>query len=99
VARMGWLAVASSYFLCPVCVLNVRHHHHHRRRHDRRQVKSPVYFGTHLVGYSCPMRHVPTYILHAKEIRLLGRFHPDSFKTERLVCVETDRRTWLDRLL
>jgi len=30
----------------------------------------------------------------------LEKFQPDSFKTERLVCVETDgqtdRRTWLD---
>jgi len=46
---------------------------------------------------------IPTYILPAKDIRLLGKFQPDSFKTERLVCVEadgqTDRRTWLDRLV
>jgi len=27
-----------------------------------------------------------------------GHFHPYSFKTERLVSVETDRRTWLDQL-
>jgi len=31
--------------------------------------------------------------------KLLGKFQPDSFKTERLVCIETDgqtdRRTWL----
>jgi len=44
---------------------------------------------------------VPTYILPLKERRLLGKFKPDRFKTERLVCVETeektDRRTWLDR--
>jgi len=32
---------------------------------------------------------VPTYLLPAKERRLLGKFH-DSNKTERLVCVETD---------
>jgi len=55
------------------------------------------------IRYSCPIRLVPTYILPAKEIRLLGKFQPDSFKTERLVCVETDgqtnRRTWLDRLV
>jgi len=47
--------------------------------------------------YSCPIRLVPTYILPAKERRLLGKFQPDSFKTERLVCVQTggqtDRRT------
>jgi len=42
---------------------------------------------------SCPIRLVPTYILPAKERRLLGKFQPDSFKTERLVCVETDGRT------
>jgi len=55
------------------------------------------------IRYSCPIRLVPTYILPAKDIRLLGKFQPDSFKTERLVCVETDgqtdRRTWLDRLV
>jgi len=53
--------------------------------------------------YSCPIRLDPTYIVPAKDIRLLGKFQPDSFKTERLVCVETDgqtdRRTWLDRLV
>jgi len=37
--------------------------------------------------------------IYAIELRLLERFRPDSFKTERLVCVETDRRTWLDRLV
>jgi len=35
--------------------------------------------------------------------KIAGEFQPDSFKTERLVCVEmdgqTDRRTWLDRLV
>jgi len=55
------------------------------------------------IRYSCPIRLVPTYILPAKDIRLLGKFQTDSFKTERLVCVETDgqtdRRTWLDRLV
>jgi len=34
--------------------------------------------------------YVPTYILRAIELWLLGRFHPVSFKTKRLVCVETD---------
>jgi len=33
------------------------------------------------------------FLLPAKEIRLLGKFQPDSFKTERLVCVETDGQT------
>jgi len=41
------------------------------------------------IRYSCPIRLVPTYIPPAKERRLLEKFHPDSFKTERLVCVET----------
>jgi len=36
------------------------------------------------------IRLVPTYILLAKERRLLGKFYPDSFKTEKLVGVETD---------
>jgi len=44
------------------------------------------------VGYSCPTRHVPTYIIPEKEIILLGWFHRDSFKTDRLDCGETDRR-------
>jgi len=39
---------------------------------------------------SCLIRLVPTYILPAKERILLGKFLPDSFKTERLACVETD---------
>jgi len=50
--------------------------------------------------YSCPIRLVPTNIQPAKEIRLLEKLQPDSFKTERLDCVETDGqtdgRTWSD---
>jgi len=42
------------------------------------------------IRFSCPIRLVPTYKLPAKERRLLGTFQPDSFKTERLVCVQTD---------
>jgi len=49
------------------------------------------------IRYSCPIRLVPTYILPAKEIRLLGKFLPDSFKTERLVSVETDGQTDMAR--
>jgi len=45
------------------------------------------------IRYSCPIRLVPTYILPAKGISLLGKFQPDSFKTERLVCVKTDGQT------
>jgi len=44
------------------------------------------------IGYSCPIRLVPTYILFAIDIRILGRLHSDSFKTERLAFVKTDRR-------
>jgi len=47
--------------------------------------------------YSCPIRLVPTYILPAKDRRLLEKFQPDSFKTERLVCVETDGQTDMAR--
>jgi len=35
------------------------------------------------IRHSCPIRLVPTDILPAKERRLLGKFQPDSFKTER----------------
>jgi len=35
---------------------------------------------------------VPTYTLTATEIRLLRRLHPDTFKTERIVSVEMDRK-------
>jgi len=45
------------------------------------------------IRYSCPIRLVLTYILPAKEKRLLGKFQPDSFKTERQACVETDELT------
>jgi len=44
------------------------------------------------IRYSRPVRLVPTYILPAKERKLLGKFQPDSFKTKRLVCVETDEQ-------
>jgi len=46
---------------------------------------------------SCPIRLVSTYILPAKDIRLLGKFQPDSLKTERLVCVEGDGQTDMAR--
>jgi len=45
------------------------------------------------IGYSCPIRLVPNYIQPVTKPRLLGRFHPYSFQTERLVWVETGRRT------
>ncbi|KAI8036453.1 hypothetical protein M5D96_010759, partial [Drosophila gunungcola] len=40
------------------------------------------------MGAKCYTR--PTYIIPAIERQLLGKFHGDSFKTERLVYVETD---------
>jgi len=42
------------------------------------------------IRHSCPIRLVPTYILPTKETRPLGKLQPDSFKTDRLICVETD---------
>jgi len=42
------------------------------------------------IRYSCPIRLVPTYILPAKKRSLLGKFQPDSLRTERLVCVGKD---------
>jgi len=51
------------------------------------------------IRYSCPIRLVPTYITPAKETRLLKMFKPDSFKTERLVCVKADTRTGSTRLV
>jgi len=49
------------------------------------------------IRYSCPIRLDPTNILPANEIGLLEKFQPDSFKTDRLVCVETDRQTDMAR--
>jgi len=49
------------------------------------------------IRYSCPIRLIPTSILPAKDIRLFGKFQPDSFKTERVVCVETDGQTDMAR--
>jgi len=46
------------------------------------------------IRYSCPIRLVPTYILPVRDIRHLGKFQPDSFKTERL---ETDGQTDMAR--
>jgi len=45
------------------------------------------------IRYSGPIRQVPTYKIPSKKIRLLGKFQPDSLKTEGLVCVETDGQT------
>jgi len=49
------------------------------------------------IRYSYPIRLVPINTLPAKEIRLLGKFQPDSFKTERLVLVETNGQTDMAR--
>jgi len=40
------------------------------------------------IRYSCPLWLVQTYKLPAKERRILEEFQPDSFKSERLVCVD-----------
>jgi len=50
-------------------------------------------YGSYKIYDSCPIRLVPT----AKDIRLLGKFQSDSFKTERLVCVEADGQTDMAR--
>jgi len=42
------------------------------------------------IRYSCLIRLVTTYILFAKERRLLGKFQPDSFKLKRQFGVGTD---------
>jgi len=52
--------------------------------------KNNIFFSIIPMGvlrYSCPT--VPTYILPAKERRLLGKFRPDSFRTDGL-SVQTD---------
>jgi len=49
------------------------------------------------IRYSCPIQLVPAYILPASERRRLRMFQHDSFKTERLVCVETDGQTDMAR--
>jgi len=52
--------------------------------------------------FSCPAGSVPSYI-HVlmyylqKKRRLLEKFQPDSFKTEKPVCVETDGQTVMVR--
>jgi len=45
------------------------------------------------IRYSYPIRPVPTYVLRAAKRRTCTKFHQDSSKTERLVCIETDRQT------
>jgi len=65
-------------------------------RYILRNTKDILFFPIIPLGaiiYSFPVRLVPTYILPAKDIRLLKKFQPDCFKTERPVCVETDGRT------
>jgi len=68
-----------------------------------RLAQTDIIFLIFYFRHSGLIRLVPTYILPAKEIRLLGKFQPHNFKTERLVCVETDGqtdiRTWLHRLV
>ncbi len=45
------------------------------------------------IGYSQSIPTVPTYILPARKRRMCAKFQVDSFITERLVFVETDRQT------
>jgi len=40
-------------------------------------------------GYGCPILFLPPYI-PAIKCKLLGKFHRDSFKTERLACEKAD---------
>jgi len=50
------------------------------------------------IRYRFPIRLVPTYIYTTcKKRRLLEKFQPDSFKTKRLVCGETDGQTDMAR--
>jgi len=65
-----------------------------------KNTKDIIFFPTIPMGairYSCPIQLIPTYILPAKERRLLGKFQSDSFNAERLVCVETDGQTDMAR--
>jgi len=48
------------------------------------------------IRYSCPTQLAPTYILPSKNRTLLGKFQPDSLKTDRLVCIDMP---WLTRLV
>jgi len=63
----------------------------HQRYNFKKCLVSIIPVGA--LRYSLPIRLVPTYILPAEEGRLMGKFQPDSFKTERLACVETDGQT------
>jgi len=40
-----------------------------------------------------PVWAVPTYVLRSAKRRTCTKFHWDRFKTERLVCIETDGQT------
>jgi len=43
--------------------------------------------------YSDPIRPAPTYILRAAKRWTCTKIHQDSFKTEKLVCIETKEQT------
>lgn len=45
------------------------------------------------VRYISPIRIIPNYLQRAVIRRACDKCHQNSFKTERLVCVSTDRRT------
>jgi len=49
------------------------------------------------IRYSFSIRLVPTHTLPAKERRFFEKFQPGSFKTERLVSVQTDGQTDMAR--
>jgi len=45
----------------------------------------------------CSIRLDPTYIIPAKEVKLFGKFRPESLNTERKVCIETVGQTDMAR--
>ena len=50
------------------------------------------------ICYSGPIAAVPTNEQLLCEKRTGAKFYIDSLKTEELVCIDTDRRTWLNQL-
>lgn len=43
--------------------------------------------------YIGPTRRVPTYVPHVQIRSMCTKFHHNSYKTKRLVCIATDRHT------
>jgi len=52
-----------------------------------------------VMGYSCLIRLVPTYILRAIETRLLGSLETSLRRNGKTADVRINGRTWLDRLV